>query len=257
MIEINLSGKITVVSGATGQLGRVIVRTLAAAGSDVAIHYVQNEQKAEELCEEALKLGVRAIKVQADVTNQKSVFKMRNRVVEELGKPDIIVNCAVSQYKWKTILEQDIEDYRDQFESCVIHNVNMIKAFVPYMIEKKRGKVIGINTESAMQNMPTQSAYVAGKRGMDGIMRVLAREVGKYNINVNQVAPGWMITEKNRDSVTTAKHRIPNYMDYMALDHRGQDQDIANAVLFLASELSDFITGVYLPVCGGFVMPAI
>ena len=92
---------------------------------------------------------------------------------------------------------------------------------------------------------------------MDGVMRVLAREVGKYNINVNQVAPGWMITEKNRDAVANAKHAIPNYMDYMAFDHRGEDQDIANAVLFLASELSDFITGVYLPVCGGFVMPAI
>lgn len=257
MVNVDLSGKIAVVSGATGQLGRVIVRTLAKAGADIAVHYHSNEQKAAELCEELRGCDIKAVPVKADVTSLDSVLEMRDRIVEELGKPDIIVNNAVSQYQWKPILEQDIEDYEDQFKSCVLHNVNMIKAFVPFMVEKNRGKVIGINTECAMQNMPGQSAYVAGKRGMDGVMRVLAREVGRHNINVNQVAPGWMITEKNRDTVGTATHNIPNYMDYVALGHRGQDQDIANAVLFLASELSDFITGVYLPVCGGFVMPAI
>lgn len=257
MVNINLSGKLAVVTGATGMLGRVIVRTLAKAGADIAVHYNSNEKKAQELCEELRGYNVRALPFQADVTCLDSVMQMRDGVVAQLGKPDIIVNCAVSQYKWTTILEQNVEDYEDQFRSCVLHNVNMIKAFVPFMIERNKGKVIGINTECAMQNMPTMSAYVAGKRGMDGVMRVLAREVGKYNINVNQVAPGWMITEKNRDTVATAKHAIPNYMDYMAFDHRGEDQDIANAVLFLASELSDFITGVYLPVCGGFVMPAI
>ncbi len=257
MIGIDLSGKLAVVTGATGELGRVMVRTLAQAGADVAVHYHSNEAKARQLCEEVAGMGRRSMAVQADVAELDSVLAMRDAIVQQLGHPDIIVNNAVSQYQWTTVLEQDNADYEDQFRSCVLHNVNMAKAFVPAMKEKRYGKVVAINTECAMQNMPTQSAYVSGKRGMDGVLRVLAREVGEYNITVNQVAPGWTISDKFRDGTGSLKHSIPNYMDHVAMGRRGEDQEIANAVLFLASDLSSFITGVYLPVCGGFVMPCI
>ena len=103
-----------------------------------------------------------------------------------------------------------------------------------------------------MQCAPTQSAYVAGKRGMDGVLRVLAREVGEHGVTVNQVAPGWTISENSPDSEATAGYRAR-----VPLQRRGTDQDIANAVAFLASDLAAFITGVYLPVCGGNVMPRI
>jgi 3-oxoacyl-[acyl-carrier protein] reductase len=89
---------------------------------------------------------------------------------------------------------------------------------------------------------------------MDGVLRVLAAEIGQYNITVNQVAPGWMISDKFRESST---QRQPDYEKEIPLRRRGQDQDVANAVAFLASDLAAFITGVYLPVCGGNVMPGI
>jgi 3-oxoacyl-[acyl-carrier protein] reductase len=164
------------------------------------------------------------------------------------------VNNAVIQYPWKRILEQDIADYESQFRSCVLHNVLMTKAFVPGMIEKKWGRVIGINTECAMQCFPGQSAYVAGKRGMDGILRILAKEVGEHQITVNQVAPGWTISDRDREDGTEVNE---GYSKNTCLKRRGDDQDIANAVAFLASDLAGFITGVYLPVCGGYVMPTI
>jgi 3-oxoacyl-[acyl-carrier protein] reductase len=105
-----------------------------------------------------------------------------------------------------------------------------------------------------MQCLPTQSAYVSGKRGMDGVLRVLAREVGEYGITVNQVAPGWTISDNDREQ---GSEHNPAYEAHTALKRRGTDQEIANAVAFLASDLAGFITGVYLPVCGGYVMPAI
>ena len=105
-----------------------------------------------------------------------------------------------------------------------------------------------------MQCLPSQSAYVAGKRGMDGVLRVLAREVGEHGVTVNQVAPGWTISDNDRRRGT---ERQPDYERHTALKRRGTDQEIANAVAFLASDLAAFITGVYLPVCGGYVMPAI
>lgn len=254
MLKIDLSGKIAVVTGATGELGPAMVLTLAKAGADIVINYHKNESKAEEIENKAISLGVRAIKVQADVTNFDSVLAMRNAIVKALGHPDIIVNNAVSAYKWKTILEQAPEDYEDQFKSCVMHNVHMVKAFVPSMIKKKWGRVIAINTECSMQNLPTQSAYVSGKRGMDGVLRVLAREVGEHQITVNQVAPGWTISDRDRCKGT---ERQPEYEKNVALKRRGDEQEIANVVAFLASDLASFITGAYIPVCGGYVMPAI
>ena len=136
----------------------------------------------------------------------------------------------------------------------MLHNVLMAKAFVPAMIRKGWGRVIAINTECAMQNTPNQSAYVSGKRGMDGVLRVLAREIGEHQITVNQVAPGWMISDKYRG---TPEERQPEYEKNVPLKRRGYDQDVANAVAFLASDLAAFITGAYIPVCGGNVMPAI
>ncbi|WP_369674232.1 SDR family NAD(P)-dependent oxidoreductase, partial [Enterococcus lactis] len=92
---------------------------------------------------------------------------------------------------WTSVLEQGIEDYESQFRSCVLQNVLMAKAFVPDMISNgKGGRIIAINTECAMQNFPGQSAYVSGKRGMDGVLRVLAKEIGEHQITVNQIAPG-------------------------------------------------------------------
>jgi 3-oxoacyl-[acyl-carrier protein] reductase len=122
------------------------------------------------------------------------------------------------------------------------------------MIARKWGRVVAINTECSMQCTPNQSAYVSGKRGMDGVLRVLAREVGEHNVTVNQVAPGWMISDRARETGTEYQE---GYAKNVPMKRRGDDQDIANAVAFLASDLADFITGVYLPVCGGNVMPGI
>ena len=253
-MKIDLSGKIALVTGATGQLGRVMVVTLAECGADVVIQYLNNEEKAIELTQKVTAMGRRAIAVQADITDLSSIMKMKDTVIKDFGAPDIIVDNAVIQYKWTTILEQAPEDYESQFKSCVLQNVFMAKAFIPYMIEKKAGRFIGINTECAMQNFQTQSAYVAGKRGMDGVLRILAKEVGEHNITVNQVAPGWTISDNDRK---TGTERDSKYEQSVPLKRRGTDQEIANAVAFLASDLASFITGAYIPVCGGNVMPGI
>jgi 3-oxoacyl-[acyl-carrier protein] reductase len=247
-MNIDLGGKVALVTGGSGELGRVMVRTLAACGACVAIHYHRNSSRAQALL---LEIG-RGCVVQGDVTQEADIRRMRDEVVRQLGAPDIIVNNAVIQYAWTEVLKQPAADYRSQFESCVLHNVLMAQAFVPSMIEKKWGRVIAINTECALQNQPTQSAYVSGKRGMDGVLRVLAKEVGEHGITVNQVVPGWMVSE-----MRPAEGRPEQYREGVPLKRFGRDQDVANAVAFLASDLAAFITGAYIPVCGGNVMPEI
>jgi 3-oxoacyl-[acyl-carrier protein] reductase len=254
-MNISLQGKIAVITGATGQLGRVMARTLADCGADVALSYHSAAEQAQQLASELRTKGVRALPVRADVTDEASIMAMRDEVCRQLGDADIIVNNAVIQcHPWRSVLEQPLEDYQSQFESCVLHNVLMARAFVPGMVRKNAGRVIGINTECAMQSFAMQSAYAAGKRGMDGVLRVLAREVGPNQITVNQVAPGWMISERDR-AAGTEHHEA--YSKSVPLRRRGEDQDIANLVAFLASDLANFISGQYISVSGGNVMPSI
>ncbi len=253
-MNIDLNGKLAVVTGGAGQLGRVMCRTLADCGADVVINYRSSAHKAEELASELRRTDRQALAVQADVTDAAALQAMKSQILAVMGKaPDIIVNNAVIQYRWVSVLDQDPADYESQYRSCVLHNVLMAKTFVPAMIEKGWGRVIAINTECAMQNFPNQSAYVSGKRGMDGVLRVLAKEIGPHQVTVNQVAPGWMISEGSPDDRAADQ----GYWANVPLRRRGHDQDIANLVAFLASDLAGFISGQYISVSGGNVMPAI
>ncbi len=254
MLTLDLTGKLAVITGSAGQLGRVMARTLAGCGADIALHYNTSSAKAEELAQEIRQMGRRAFCVQADVCDLSQVLAMRDAIVQNMGgAPDIVVDNAVIQYQWASVLEQPVEDYESQFRSCVLQNVHMAKAFVPAMVEKGWGRFIGINTECSIQCFPGQSAYVSGKRGMDGVLRVLAKEVGEHQVTVNQVAPGWTISDRDRMNHSEKQptdERIP-------LKRRGTDQEIANVVAFLASDLASYITGSYIPVCGGNVIPGI
>lgn len=253
-LSIDLTGRTALVTGASGQLGRVIARTLAAAGADVAVHYHSNRAKADEVCADVAALGRRTCAVAADVADRGQVMAMRDAVRAALGDPAIVVANAVHQYAWKPVLEQDLEDFASQHRTCVAHLVLLAQAFAPAMIARRHGRIIAINTECAIQCTPNQGAYAAGKRGMDAVVRVLAREIGEHQVTVNEVAPGWMISDKYRG---TPEERQPAYEKNIPLRRRGYDQDIANAVTWLASDFANFITGCYLPVSGGNVMPGI
>lgn len=254
MLKIDLTGKLAVITGATGQLGRVMAEILSDCGADIAVHYNSNEKKAAELVESIRAKGRRAEAFQADITDMEAVFSMKERIAETLGNPQIVVCNAVIQYEWKPVLSQDIPDYYSQFESCVMHNVYMAKAFVPAMTENNYGRFIAINTECSAMAEANCSAYTSAKRGLDGFVRCFAKEVGQYNITVNQVAPGWTISYTDRENNTEKQEA---YDSTVPLGRRGTDLEIAQMVAFLASDLAGFTTGAYIPVSGGRVMPAI
>jgi 3-oxoacyl-[acyl-carrier protein] reductase len=253
-LSINLAGRTALVTGASGELGRVMARTLGACGAAVAVHCFRGEERARAIVEELTSSGVRAAAFQADVASPSDVERMKSEIARQLGPPDIVVCNAVSQFHWTTVLEQPLEDFRGQVEVSLIQSVLLAKAFAPSMIERRWGRILGISTECVMQAFPNSAAYIAGKGGMDRVLRVLARELGPHGITVNQVAPGWMISERHR---ATGEERQPHYEKMIPLRRRGEDQDVANAVAFLASDLAAYVSGVFLPVCGGNVMPGI
>lgn len=253
-LKLDLSGRTALVTGATGEIGRAISRTLAACGANVAVHYFRSQLRAETLAAELELLGVRACAVGADATERASVETMRETISRRIGRVDIAVINAVSWARKTTVLDLAIDEFEQAYRTCVLQTVNLAKAFAPGMIAQRWGRIIGISSEVAMQALPLTAPYTAGKRGLDGVLRVLTRELGPHQITVNAVAPGWVISDRDR---TDATERRAEYEERVPLHRRGFDQDVANSVAFLSSDLASFISGVYLPVCGGNVMPAI
>ena len=136
MLNLDMKERAVLITGATGQLGRVMALKFAECNADIIIHYNSNRGKAEELQETIRSMGRKAYIVQANITDQDSVNVMKDNVEANFRMPDIIVDNAVIQYEWKELLEQEAHDYYSQFESCVMQTVYMAKAFVPHMKEK-------------------------------------------------------------------------------------------------------------------------
>lgn len=248
-MNIDLSGQVAVVTGGSGDLGRVMCSTLAACGAAVAVHYHSRAAQADEVVAAIRAAGGTAMSCGGDVADEAAVLHWAAAIRAKLGEPSIVIANAVQQYQpWTSVLDQPLADYDGQYRACVRQVVLLAKTFAPAMQARKYGRIIGISTECAAQCHPGQSAYVAGKRGMDGVLRVLARELGPSGITVNQVAPGWMLSDRNRNDPPAT-----GYIADVPLRRRGEDTDIANAVAFLASDLAGYITGAWLPVCGGHV----
>lgn len=257
MLTIDLRGHLAVITGASGMLGRVMAQTFADCGADLVLHYFHNKAEADLLAVNLRRqTGRRVIAVQADITKPEEVQRMKQEIAAaKIGTPDILIHNAVIQYEQKPLLEQPLEDFDSQYQSCVMQTVHMTKAFVPDMIAKGAGgRIVVINTECAALCEPGWSAYSAAKRGLDGIVRVLAKELGPNGITVNEVAPGWTVTENDRRLHTEVQ---PEYDKTVPLRRRGTDAEIAQMCAFLASPLASFTTGAYIPVSGGRVMPAI
>jgi len=240
------------VTGATGELGRPTARTLAACGAKVAIHYYTAREVARQLCDELKAAGASACIVSCDVADLEGVSAMRQEIENALGPVDIVVNNAVTWFDERPVIDQSADQFDRVFRSSVLQGWTTAKVFSKSMVARRWGRIISLGTEVTTQGLANRAPYTAAKCAMDGMMRSLARELGAHGITVNQVAPGWVITDKDRRDRDEVQ---PTYELAVPLRRRGYDQDVANTIAFLASDLAGFITGVRIPVCGGNVMP--
>lgn len=249
---INLENEIAVITGAGRGIGADIARKLATCRCKVVVNYSQNREKAENVVQEIRRAGGTAIAVQADVTRADEVSKMTDTATKEFGSPTILVNNASSSIISKKIAKTEWNDFQSCFSMAIQSAFNCCGAMTPAMMKSRRGKVINIVTQYSFGVPPTAMAtYVTAKYALVGFSKCLAVELAPFGIQVNMVSPGFTETDLTSHIPESFKQSIAGQTP---LKRNTQCADTANAVLYLVSDLSNFVTGINLPVCGGNIM---
>lgn len=251
---MRLKDKVCLVTGASRGIGRAIAITFGKEGADVVVNYSKSKDKAEEVVNEIVKFGRRAIAVKADVSNKDEVAAMVKTVIKEFGKIDVLVNNAGITWKPTNILEGTREEWERVLGVNLIGTYYCIQAVAPYMIKQKYGKIINISSLASIgTTFGEQVAYGPSKAAINILTKRLAYELGQYNIYVNAIAPGLIRTEilsvgRSEEELQKLFNNIANMT---ALHRIGEPQDIANVALFLASDESNFVTGQVIVADGG------
>jgi len=265
-MDLGLRGKSVIVTGGASNIGRSITFAFAKEGSSVVIADIDAEQ-AEKTLREAKELGGRAAFVQTDVTNLESVEEMVQRVIGMNGGIQVLVN-DVGWAKPAPFLDFEYGLWEKVIAVNFTGALHCMRAALPHMIERKGGSIVSIASDAARDGEYNEAVYSGAKAGVIGATKAIAREVGKHGVRLNVVCPGMTVP---MSSDVIGKHSLwyrgagaggvgdeitPERMEKAkkayALRRLGTTQDIANAVLFLASDAASFITGQTLSVSGGY-----
>jgi NAD(P)-dependent dehydrogenase (short-subunit alcohol dehydrogenase family) len=257
-----LRGKVAIVTGAGSGIGKALAARLAADGASVVIADLAKYDLAA--AEIAKATGARTLGLQVDVSSDLDTARMAEAAEKAFGRIDILVNVAGGS---GPVGKTGAETTPEEFDEIVTLNMNgcfhTMRSVVPAMIAQKYGKIVNVGGTFGMRGRAGRMAYSASKWGLRGITKSFALEVGPYNINVNYVAPGMVDGPRFRDKVCadmakrlniTLEEAMERHAADYALKRVTLDQDVANACLFLSSDVSRQITGVDLPVDGGWAM---
>jgi 3-oxoacyl-[acyl-carrier protein] reductase len=244
---MELEGKVAIVTGASLGIGSAIALALGKAGCDVAINYRKHDEEANAIAEEIKEMGRRAVVVKADVSKTEDALKMVENVVNELGRLDILVCNAginmdsviwkMTEEQWDTVMSVNLKGY-----------FNYAKAAAPIFKKQGYGKIVNITSINGLRGKFGQSNYSASKGGIIALTKTLARELGRYNVNANAVAPGMIGTDMMLKLPEEWKQKA---VDETVLGRIGTPEDVANVVVFLCSENARHITGEVIKVDGG------
>lgn len=247
----NLHGRAAIVTGGNGGIGFGIAYGLAQAGADVTI-VGRNQKKTEEALERIRsEFSVRAVGSQVDVTSEEQAQEMVREACDQLGRLDILVNNAGINIR-KPPESVSSEDWQAVIDANLTGVLNCCKAAYPAMVRSGGGKIINIGSMTSVFGASFAPAYAASKGGVVQLTKSLAIAWANQNIQVNCILPGWIET----DLTARARKEVPGlYERVLARTPQGRwgkPKDLAGAAVFLASKASDFITGISLPVDGGY-----
>ena len=244
-----LEGKVTLITGASRGIGRGIALALAQHGSAVAFTYLSSPEKGAELEKELATFGVKAKGYRSDAADFKAAEELIAAVLTDFGKIDVVVNNA--GITRDNLLMRMSEEHFDEVVRTNLKSVfNITKAVQKSMLKERKGSIINISSVVGVKGNAGQANYAASKAGIIGFTKSIALELGSRNIRCNAIAPGFIETEMtavlNPDVVKQWREAIP-------LKRGGTPEDVANLVIFLASDMSAYITGQVINVDGGML----
>lgn len=244
-----LEDKVAIVTGAAQGIGRAIGLLLAKEGAHIVVSDI-NLAKAQETAQEIEALGRKALPIQVNVASLEDVEKMVTAVMERFGRIDILVNNA-GITRDRMILRMTEEEWDAVLNVNLKGTFNCTKAVVRHMAKQKSGKIVNIASVVGEMGNAGQGNYAASKAGVIGFTKSMAREFAQRGININAVAPGFIETAMTDAIPEAAKEE---WKKWIPMQRIGRPEDVAQAVLFLVSEASSYITGQVLNVNGGIYM---
>jgi 3-oxoacyl-[acyl-carrier protein] reductase len=247
-VAFSLQGHVAIVTGSTTGLGKAIAQTLGSAGAKVAINYCNNRKRAEETLAEFRADKVQCALVQADVTTETGVDRLFAETEKALGEPDILVLNATCDQPLLPIEQYDWAFHQAMLDFFVKSPYLLTRRGLPAMKKRKWGRIVNITSEVFHRAVAPFSAYVAAKGGQIGWSRSMARELAPFGITVNMVAPGWIPVERHEKVPEAEKNE---YLALVPMKRWGTPKDVADAVLYFASEEAAFVTGQTLCINGG------
>lgn len=247
-MTFSLSNRVAIVTGNSAGLGKAIGLRLGKAGAKVPVSYAHDKARAERTLAEYKAAGIETLLVRADVTTQEGVETLFSNTEVELGNVDIIVPNATCEQPVKPIEQYDWETYQRMIDFFIKSPFLLAKRGLPKMKAKGWGRIVNITSEVFHRSVSSYSAYVAAKGGQIGWSRSMARELAPFGITVNMVAPGWISAERQARDLQQWKD---DYFASIPARRWGLPQDVADAVLYLASDEASFVTGQTLCVNGG------
>jgi len=242
-----LSGKTALITGASRGIGKAIALKFAENGANVAFTDIKYDEHAQNLEEEIKKLGVKVKGYASDASNFADTDKTVNEIINDFGTIDILVNNA--GITRDTLLMRMNESDWDAVINVNLKSVfNLTKAVQKIMLKNRAGSIINMSSVVGVSGNGGQSNYSASKAGIIGFTKSIAKELGSRSIRSNAIAPGFIETEMTQNIPADAKEK---WLNDIPLKRAGTVDDVANAALFLASDLSTYVSGQVLQVCGG------
>jgi len=245
--KLLLSGKAAIVTGGSRGIGNAIALDLAKNGANVAINYRTSDKAAKETVKKIEAMGQKGLAVQADVSSFTDAQNMTDTVVKEFGGLDILVNNA-GVNRDGVIWKMEEEQWDEVIAIDLKGTFNYIRAAAPIFKEQGSGKIVNVTSINGLRGKFGQSNYTAAKGGVNALTKTVARELGRFNVNVNAVAPGLIETEMVKQAPENVREMA---LAEILLGRLGQPEEVAWVVTFLCSEQARLITGEVITVDGG------